>query len=748
MSNDNTTNSFEELTFPSLLKKYDKILIPMIQRDYAQGRSDEKAQEVRTNLLKDIFEKENVHFDLIFGSCEKRKENNGEKHCFIPVDGQQRLTTLFLLHLYAQKLGRNDEDLDLSKFSYDTRRAAADFCKKVTTEQWNVSKGKLSDAIKDSVWFMNYWENDPTVAGMLKMLDDIHKKANVKGIAFPNLDKVKFYFFDLESNGLNENLYLKMNSRGKPLTAFENLKASIEKVLPDNLESDGAQKCFPENAVAPESFKDNWKFFMDRDWTNAFWNSEKPEVTDNNITAFIVRFLSGYYNAFSNSNDENVVKETNKKLKEINSKNNYADFIPFEPIGKSLTSEAFKRLALAFTTIADADNKIKPSWNETIMTTDYHEYKIIAVVFAYVLFDGNTQAMRVAWNLAENTVSGYDNFIAYCKRIGEIYSYYKIKDDIYHILANKEFKNPSAQLTEEIAKAKQILNNDCDCVTNKRIGESWEDAINKAEKYAFFKGAIRFLFHDENGNVNWCDFDKKWENAQKYFDKNGVKETYRTNAYLLRYYISKFNEWWMFWNFPYDNEPTTWKSILTSNRFVANHSILIQMLEYSDLSEFKASLEKCDDAYKDWQNNVQNDLVNTTILVEASKWSSKLNWRYNTYCLYPSNARADRKKYVIGNHRNQILSELCDNNDIIDFEKRRFKSGESNNFFWGWDINFRYTLGNNIYDFQWNADGNIYLIENNERKKGADGTDYCFPTKGINNSESFKGVLDKLINAD
>ena len=162
MSNDNTTNSFEELTFPSLLNKYDRILVPMIQRDYAQGRTDKKAQEVRTNILNDIFDKESVHFDLIFGSCEKRNENDGEKFCFVPVDGQQRLTTLFLLFLYAKKVKGLWNDLNLSKFNYDTRRAAADFCKKVATEEWNVSNGKVSDSIKVSVWFMNYWEKDPT----------------------------------------------------------------------------------------------------------------------------------------------------------------------------------------------------------------------------------------------------------------------------------------------------------------------------------------------------------------------------------------------------------------------------------------------------------------------------------------------------------------------------------------------------------------------------------------------------------
>ena len=99
----NNTSNYQEYTFPKLLEQYDKILIPMIQRDYAQGRTDKKATDVRNNLLNDIFSDNDVHFDLVFGSKEKRIIDGKEKNCFIPVDGQQRLTTLFLLYLYGQK---------------------------------------------------------------------------------------------------------------------------------------------------------------------------------------------------------------------------------------------------------------------------------------------------------------------------------------------------------------------------------------------------------------------------------------------------------------------------------------------------------------------------------------------------------------------------------------------------------------------------------------------------------------------
>ena len=59
-------------------------------------------------------------------------------------------------------------------------------------------------------------------------------------------------------------------------------------------------------------------------------------------------------------------------------------------------------------------------------------------------------------------------------------------------------------LKEEIAKANQIING----------GDEWKSKIIAAEKYAFFKGAIRFLFTDGEGNINWCDFDTKWSNAK------------------------------------------------------------------------------------------------------------------------------------------------------------------------------------------------------------------------------------------
>ena len=94
------TQKGERLSFYRLFsEKGFKIQIPIIQRDYAQGRKDEK--EVRTTFLDALYNylEENIpnrDLDFIYGSLEQI----GDETVFVPLDGQQRLTTLFLLHWY------------------------------------------------------------------------------------------------------------------------------------------------------------------------------------------------------------------------------------------------------------------------------------------------------------------------------------------------------------------------------------------------------------------------------------------------------------------------------------------------------------------------------------------------------------------------------------------------------------------------------------------------------------------------
>lgn len=742
----NNTSNYQEYTFPELLKQYDKILVPMIQRDYAQGRTDKKATDVRNNLLTDIFSGKDVHFDLVFGSKEKRIIDGKEMNCFIPVDGQQRLTTLFLLYLYGQKAGKTNTELDLSKFSYDTRRAASDFCESITSEEWFFQNDKkVSEVIKDSSWFMNYWEKDPTVEGMLNMLDAIHEKCK-EITGYPNLNKVTFFFFDLESNGLNENLYLKMNSRGKPLTAFENLKANIEKVLPEDVEIE--DKCFPECDASPkDSFKAKWKYFMDRNWTEAFWDKEHPENYDESITKFIVRLLAGYWAAYGT--DEN-------DLKSLNSKDIYADFIPFEPVKKVLEKEnAFSSLAYALTTVP----KIAPYWtNDTIKVSDKSEYKFLAVIFTYVLFDGDKNAMRFAWNMAENYVTGYDTFVTYCKQVKKVRDKFNSDENIafYKTLSENDFSNPSEQLTEEIAKAKQILNGG-----QRTDGKTWEEIIIEAERYAFFKGAIRFLFQNAEGKVmedSWKLFDNKWANAKEYFDENGVKKdtSYRDEALLMKSLLANCDNFLgkIWWHFEFSNDAIQWKRILTSGN-------------WRNAVDTIMSKEVTTETTKDYVNNTKDVLIKNIIddgLMDyvCDKMSgARLRSTYHGYhAIWIS--KHPKNQVVL----NPILSKL-QSEDKISYRNTEGRDSTIPNCRYykcfGKNVDFKYKLNDKYYYFNWWGNPNeteldVYLTEDNwnDYKKrpnltGDKGTDedkyYCFRvTEDMKRDTSkFIDALDELI---
>lgn len=217
-----------------VLPQVKEIVIPIIQRDYAQGReSQERIRNEFLNALHSALSSYNpdvecprnpVTLDFIYGDITE----NGE---FIPLDGQQRLTTLYLLSWYAaRKEGIPSERCQhLKHFRYKTRPSAEAFCEslvKYCPENW---AEKISDQIRDEAWFPSSWNHDATISSMLVMLDAIQTKfKDVKGV-WNALESgaVSFYFLPISKMGLTDDIYIRMNSRGKSLTEFEHFKALL-----------------------------------------------------------------------------------------------------------------------------------------------------------------------------------------------------------------------------------------------------------------------------------------------------------------------------------------------------------------------------------------------------------------------------------------------------------------------------------------------------------------------------------------
>ncbi|QCP47880.1 DUF262 domain-containing protein [Trinickia violacea] len=216
-----------------------EIEIPLIQRDYAQGRNTESVKRIRDNFIRTLCSAVmprggTVDLDFVFGDVE----SSGK---FCPLDGQQRLTTLFLLHCYlAWRTGTIGKNEPWSRFTYATRPSARDFCYFLVSCFPDFS-ACLSEWIRDQSDYLPTWEHDPSVQSMLTVLDTIHRsfegaelsdfQAAWKRLIDKENPAIRFHVLPMAANGLTDSLYIKMNSRGRPLTAFENFKAHFEALL-------------------------------------------------------------------------------------------------------------------------------------------------------------------------------------------------------------------------------------------------------------------------------------------------------------------------------------------------------------------------------------------------------------------------------------------------------------------------------------------------------------------------------------
>lgn len=91
------SNIGQQYTFWNLINEY-KIVVPKIQRDYVQGRENDTVKKNREEFVEELIDSlaggRPMSLNFVYGTIQNGNE-------FIPIDGQQRLTTLFLLHLYV-----------------------------------------------------------------------------------------------------------------------------------------------------------------------------------------------------------------------------------------------------------------------------------------------------------------------------------------------------------------------------------------------------------------------------------------------------------------------------------------------------------------------------------------------------------------------------------------------------------------------------------------------------------------------
>lgn len=299
----NMTNPPNDGTHTSLAQLFGKsingttvtaIEIPLFQRDYAQGRQSAQARHVRERFIADLCgaleSDKGIHLDFVYGDVVEKEQGMQKVHTLYPLDGQQRLTTLFLLHCYlAWHLPETaGVSLPWHAFSYATRPGAREFCQFLTRCRPDMGEADLPEWLCDQTQYLPTWKHDPTIQGMLVVLGDLHKhykdqspprlRAAWQRLNDPVNPAISFLLLPGAAQNLDNSLYVKMNSRGRPLTDFENFKADLEALL-------------LKNTNIPKSAVDAFTHKIDTDWADVFWlYRNKNDLVDKKCMRYL-RFL-------------------------------------------------------------------------------------------------------------------------------------------------------------------------------------------------------------------------------------------------------------------------------------------------------------------------------------------------------------------------------------------------------------------------------------------------------------------------
>lgn len=216
----------------------DKVVIPDLQRDYCWGDPNNNLVESFVKSLLELDKTSKITMGLIYGYYDAFTKEHLQL-----CDGQQRLTTLFLvIGIINRKLDfkdygkylvsdfeRNDDDKE-PYLQYAVRESSLYFLSDLTYYYFLNPGISDSASIKDQPWYLSEYELDPTVQNILNAIYTIEKslkginRDDLKDLADFIVNKIEFLFYDMIDRENGEETFVVINTTGEPLSRTQNLK--------------------------------------------------------------------------------------------------------------------------------------------------------------------------------------------------------------------------------------------------------------------------------------------------------------------------------------------------------------------------------------------------------------------------------------------------------------------------------------------------------------------------------------------
>ena len=306
-------------------RNIEQIIVPEIQRDYVWG--EQQVQNLLNSLLNDFKVKQEASKDdsAISNLPADAKEiyikqkyasnigfiyayyDNEYPDKYFLIDGQQRLTTIYLLQLaIAIKSKRIDEfkqkffKSGILKIDYKVREASSEFLNRFFE---NIISGLEVDEIKNQFWYFSEYENDKTIQSIInnfKIIQELLTNTNhIEEFGKYVANMVDFWYFDTGISAQGEELYIYMNSRGELVQSNENLKALLLEKL---------------NEAEKNKWGKKWE-----DWQDIFWKHKgKNRNADVGFNEFL-KWVQIIETIINNKDDFNSLEKIRELEKEVNS---------------------------------------------------------------------------------------------------------------------------------------------------------------------------------------------------------------------------------------------------------------------------------------------------------------------------------------------------------------------------------------------------------------------------------------------
>lgn len=216
-----------------------KIIIPDLQRDYCWGTTmSDKGVSLASQFANDLLAQYRAKSqDLSIGLLYGYEVPFGHLQL---CDGQQRITTLYLMLGLLNKKTRTLQDRLLSQremdefqepyLQYAIRETTLYFMNDLVTSFFCDDSVKSVADIYNQSWYFDEYDNDPSIKSIMQSMIDIEKIINrLEGdelyrFAYFLCNDIKFIYYDMESRREGEKTFVIINTKGEPLSPTENLK--------------------------------------------------------------------------------------------------------------------------------------------------------------------------------------------------------------------------------------------------------------------------------------------------------------------------------------------------------------------------------------------------------------------------------------------------------------------------------------------------------------------------------------------